>query len=185
MKKTILFLAVILMTISFVSCININPNSKFNAYVDNLEILKRQMLKDSIEAEKMCNLVVKVWSNAIYKKSDPETDKYTKDGNKFADDFNIALNNLYADPDISGKISTLKSNQEKNRLYMKDMFNPPKDLEQCYNTLSEYFIAYKALVDLAINPTGSLKNFSEEFDKKDNAAADVYDKLNIQIPNKK
>lgn len=185
MKMVALFVIITIMSLSFTSCVAANSNSKFNAYVDNLEILKNQMLNDCAEAETICNLVVKVWSNAIYQKSDPKTDKYTKKGNKFVDDFNIALDTLYADPDIRAKISTLKSNQEKIRLIIKDMYNPPKDLEQCYNTLSEYYITYKAFVDLAINPTGSLNDFSDEFDKKDNAAMDIYEKLNIQIPNKK
>ncbi len=185
MKRIVLFLTVIFLTISSASCSFLNSDSKFNAYVDNLEMLKKQMLNDCAEAETICNLVVNVWSNTIYQKSDPKTDKYTKKNKKFVDDFNVALNNIYADTNISDKISKMKTNKDEIRLIIKDMYNPPKDLEQCYNTLSEYFIAYKSLVDMAINPTGNLKSFSDEFDKKDTAAMDIYDKLDIQIPNKR
>lgn len=185
MKRKGLFVPVILILISFVSCSSINTSSSFNAYVDNLEMVSNQMIIDSAEAEAICILVIKVWSNAIYETSDPETDKYTKVGNQFVDDFNIALANIYADTDINAKLSTLESNQQEIQLIIKDMFDPPEGLEQCYTTLSEFYVAYKALVGLAINPVGSLDTFSEEFKEKDNAAVDLYEMLSIEIPNKR
>lgn len=185
MKRKVLFVPVILILISFVSCSSINTNSSFNTYVDNLEMVSGQMINDCAEAETICNLVIKVWSNAIYETSDPETDKYTKVDNQFVDDFNIAVANIYADPDIGVKLSTLESNQAEIQLIIKDMFNPPAELEQCYNTLSEFYVAYKAYVNLALNPTGSLTTFSEEFNEKGNTALELYEMLSIQIPNKK
>ncbi len=185
MKRKVLYIAIIFIFISFASCSSVNTNSSFNAYVDNLEMVSGQMVMDSAEAEAICILVIKVWSNAIYERSDPETDKYTKVGNQFVDDFNIALANIYADADINAKLSTLESNQAEIQLIMKDMFDSPEGLEQCYTTLSEFYVAYKALVGLAINPVGSLDTFSEEFNEKDNAAVDLYEMLSIQIPNKR
>jgi len=38
---------------------------------------------------------------------------------------------------------------------------------------------------MAINPTGSLNSFSDDFEKNDKVAMDLYEKLDIQIPNKK
>lgn len=47
-----------------------------NQYVDDIGVLKIKMLGGAANAEKVCNLTLKVWSNAIWETSDTKTDKY-------------------------------------------------------------------------------------------------------------
>ena len=47
-------------------------------YISNLNIARATMLQGAADAEETCNLINSVWHNAIFKKSDASTDKYTR-----------------------------------------------------------------------------------------------------------
>lgn len=203
MMKKLRLLGIILVTISMCTACandksdkssweadnNINnkqdANEEYNSYIDKLNELKNTILNECAEAENICNLVVQVWGNSIYQTSDAATDKYTKVDGEFVADFNIALENIYADEEISSKISEMSNNSEEIKLAMKDMLNPPEGLSECYDTLSEYYMKYTEFINLAMNPLGSLNSVSDDFNKIDNEALELYKKLEIQIPNKK
>lgn len=156
----------------------------YNEYIDNLGQVQILMLSGGSDAESLCNLTLRVWGNAISEDSDSETDKYTKNKYGFFNGFNTALANLYADSSTTGKVSNIESNQSSVKDLIKKLQNPPNGLDKCYDTVSDSYEAYKILTDLAINPSGSYRDFGT---KKSNAVSDfmsAYEKLDNQIPEK-
>lgn len=156
----------------------------YNGYIDNLTNAKSLMISGGSDAESLCNLTQEVWSNAIFKKSDSKTDKYTKRKNGFVNDFNKALVSLYIDPDTLSTISKIKSNQSDVKTVMKKLQNPPDGLEKCYDTICELNTSYNVLTDMAISPSGNYTSFSSN---KNNTVSDFessYNKLDTQIPEK-
>lgn len=157
--------------------------ASYNAYIDDLKKVNALMLEGGSDAESLCNLTLKVWANAIYEDYDDETDAYTR-GEYGWNDFNTALANLYAAPSTSGRVSIIEENQSSVKDLIKKLQNPPEGLDKCYDTVSDLYEAYKKLTDLAINPSGSYKEFG---DNKSNAVSDfmsAYEKLDNQIPEK-
>lgn len=156
---------------------------RYNEYIDNLEMAQILMITGGSDAESLCNLTLRVWANAIYEDYDDETDKYTR-GKYGWNDFNTALANLYADSSTTTKVSNIESNQTSVKDLIKKLQNTPEGLDKCYETVSDLYEAYKKLTDLAINPSGSYKDFAEN---KSDAVEDFmasYEKLDIQIPEK-
>ncbi len=163
-----------------------NQKKAFNSYIDNLTEISMIMLTGGAKAEELNNLTAKVWRNSIYEESDPETDEFTKDSRGiFYDDFNDALSSLYFDNSTQESISEIEKNQELVQLMMKDLQNPPDDLENCYETVTDLYTAYRSLTDLAINPSGSLQSFSEAKNEKVDTFLDLFKRLESQIPDKK
>ena len=151
---------------------------KYDQYIVNLENVRLVMLSGASDAESLCNLALRVWHNAIYEERDEETDKYTR----FVDDFNEALMNLHSDSSTINTVSNIEENQESVKNIMKDLQNPPEELEKCYETLSNLYESYQTLTDLAISPSGNYNSFSES---KNNAVSNfmsAYEKLDTQIP---
>ena len=163
-----------------------NQKKAFNSYIDNLTEISMIMLTGGAKAEELNNLTAKVWRNSIYEESDPETDEFTKDSRGiFYDDFNDALSSLYFDDSSQDSISEIEENQELVQLMMKDLQNPPEGLENCYETVTDLYTAYRSLTDLAINPSGSLQSFSEAKNEKVDTFLDLFKRLESQIPDKK
>ena len=148
-------------------------------YREDLETISLSMLSGAVTAETCGNLMKKVWSNAIYEKADYETDKYTKENGRFVDDFNDALLNLYIDNDYSKKIESIESNQESVAQSMKDMKNPPDDWKDAYDDLKSLYDAYIKLTNMAVNPTGSLQTFSNDFNSADTAFSTEWGKMKL------
>jgi len=168
MKKVITgaIIAVVVLVLGFVIFSVIKNNDekkKYNAYIDNLNFARETMLDGGGDAEVLLNLTARVWRNSIYEESDPKTDKYTKSGNTFNDDFNISLSALMRDTSTLSTISTIEDNQALVVPVMKELQNPPIGLENSYDTITELYSVYKSLTDLAINPSGSLQSFIESF----------------------
>ncbi|MEY8329744.1 zinc ribbon domain-containing protein [Lachnospiraceae bacterium 48-33] len=156
----------------------------YNEYISNLEKVQVLMLSGGGDSESLCNLTLKVWGNAISKEKDSETDKYTQKDRYTWNDFNTALANLYADSSTSRKVSNIESNQSSVKDLIKKLQNPPKGLDKCYDTVSDLYESYKKLTDLAINPSGSYRDFGQN---KSNAVSDfmaTFEKLDNQIPDK-
>lgn len=156
----------------------------YNEYIDNLGQVQILMLLGGSDAESLCNLTLRVWGNAISEDSDNETDKYTKKDKWVFYDFNTALANLYADSSTTEKVSNIESNQSSVKDLIKKLQNPPEGLDKCYDTVSDLYEAYKILTDLAINPSGSYRDFGT---KKSDVVSDfmsAYEKLDNQIPDK-
>ena len=125
------------------------------------------MADGATNAETCGNLIISVWSNAIWEESDPETDKYTCPDGEFVDDFNIALDNLFTDADFSQKINEISQNQTDVQALVNELHNPPTEYEAAYNSFMEFYDAYIAFTNLVIVPVGSLETFSDNFKNAD------------------
>ena len=68
---------------------------------------------------------------------------------------------------------------------MRDLQNPPEELDNCYETLSDLYESYQALTDLAISPSGNYSSFSENKTNAVSSFMSAYEKLDTQIPEKK
>lgn len=159
-------------------------------YISNLNIARATMLQGAADAEETCNLINSVWHNAIFKKSDASTDKYTrkpgvsssKKEETFYDDFNDALGNLFDSDEYQDSVSKIASAQITVEDYMKKLQSPPEDLETCYETIDILYDEFVGLTGLAVNPTGSLQSFGDSFHDSDSKFMKYYEKLGTQIP---
>jgi len=98
------------------------------AYIASLNELRTQTIRGGAIAEKMCNLTKLVWYNTIYEEWDSATDKYTRSGGVFHDDFNTSLSLLYAEDNTATVISGLRANREVVDGIMADLQNPRRNL---------------------------------------------------------
>lgn len=150
-------------------------------YLEKLELASYTMLVGAAEAEDAGNLIKSVWFNSIYEESDPTTDKYTRPNGYFYDDFNDALSLLFFDDDFIVQLDTIEANQEEVAKLMKDLKNPPEEYEDAYDALKKYYEAYTNLTNLAINPSGSLTTFSENFNTADTEVLNCYNTMQLYI----
>lgn len=131
------------------------------AYHEDVVSILDEMVVNIQVAEKLLNLTGRVWQNAIQEESDPETDPYTKtDYGFYVSDFNDALLKLYKDEKTQKTTAELKDSQEQINSAVKALAQVPESYEKLYDELIELNSAYQAVLDLAINPTGSLYTFS-------------------------
>ncbi len=152
-------------------------------YAANLENVSTSMLLGAVEAEEAGNLIKSVWYNAIYKKYDSKTNKYTRPKGYYVSDFNTALSNLFLDSDFRSKISSIETNQGTVAGLMKELKNPPEEYDEAYDAIKALYDAYTALTNLATNPTGSLTTFSQNFNEADSKFANCYDAIKLHIEN--
>ena len=136
-------------------------------YQNRYNRLVRDILDDAALAERMGNLIISVWHNAIWKNRDDETDRYTILDGSFVSDFNDALWNLFNDEDFSGDVSALAYHQFLIRDTMKEMLEPPDGFENALNALESLYISYLSFTNIVINCNGSLESFSKDFSDAD------------------
>ena len=105
--------------------------------------------------------------------------KFTRPYGVFVDDFNDALNRLFADSEFNVLITNIKYNTQEVNSLMKDLKNPPEEHREAYNALKEFYNAYLELTNLAVNPTGSLNSFSSSFHNADTAAVNCYKSMKM------
>lgn len=139
------------------------------------------IISGAADSETCCNLIVQVWNHAIWQKKDTATDKYTRPNGYFVSDFNDALDNLFADPDFQMKINAIKENQEAVNSIIGRLTNPPEEYKTAYESLSDYYRAYRTFSNMAINPMGSLNSFSENFDITDTELMQYYHELEFYL----
>ena len=125
------------------------------------------MLDDAALAESNGNLIIQVWSNAIWNKQDGATDKYTMVDGKFVSDFNDALSNLFSDESFSTDMEKLSANQQRIKVDMKEMVNPPEGYEEAYKTLKDLYDSYLSFSNIVLECNGSLESFSNDFSEAD------------------
>lgn len=183
-KKQILIVlvaAVVVIAVILFAALKSKESKARKAYIDNLNQARDAMLESGAEAESICNLTKSVWYNTIYEESDPETDKYTKTGNKFNDDFNDSLYNLFSDSDYILSVATIEAQRESIAQIMTELQNPPDEFTSCYETIDKLYDEYLGLSDLAISPKGSLQTYSESFSDYDSNFMTYYNKLGALI----
>lgn len=180
-KVIIISVVVIALIVVFVSGFGISQKVKETEYYSNMEYVSYTMLDGAAKSENAGNLIKSVWYNAICEERDNETDKYTMNKGKFVDDFNDALTNLFADEDFINSISEIELNQSEVTGLMKKLKNPPKKYEEAYAVLKAYYDNYIKMTELVINPTGSLKTFSEDFNTYDSDTVNSFEKMKLYL----
>lgn len=150
-------------------------------YETNLNMAAYSMLSGASDAETCGNLIKQVWYNAIYEKSDSKTDKYTKPKGYYVSDFNDALQNLFLDSSFSGQIADINDNKDTVNSLMKKLKNPPEEYKDAYESLSKLYDAYISLTNLATDPTGSLRTYSQNFNDADNETLNCYNALKMYL----
>lgn len=150
-------------------------------YSDNLKLATVTMMTGASNAETCANLIKQVWYNAIYKKWDSTTDKYTQSGGFFVSDFNDALGNLYADSSFSSKIRSIENNQDTVNALMRKLKNPPDEYKDAYDALSDFYDAYISLTNCATDPSGSLQTYSTVFNNADTNTLNAYKAMGLYL----
>jgi len=151
-------------------------------YSKNLKSATTTMLIGATEAESAGNLIKSVWYNTIYEEYDTETDKYTRsNGYGFNDDFNDSLVALFSDSSFVSKITSIKNNQETVSALMKALQNPPAEYEEAYDAIKEFYDAYLELTGLAIDPSGSLQTYSNNFNNADTETVNCYKEMEMYV----
>lgn len=198
--KNKIIIGIVIVVFAIVSLIGIKQykNKKANeeyeqrvtAYSTELKSVSYAMLSGAGDAETCGNLIKQVWSNTIYRKSDDETDKYTKEYTKdygygrsitFVPDFNDALENLFSDEDFSSKIKSIKDGQETVQSSMKALKNPPEEYKDAYEKLTELYDAYLSFTNIVVSPSGSLQTFSENLNDADEEVLNCYNTMELYL----
>jgi hypothetical protein len=153
-------------------------------YIDNLNSFAQYAVLGASKSEETCNLIKSVWYNTIYKQSDSSTDKYTKKGFSFNEDFNNSLKNLMASDTYSSSIAQIKkANESVDSLYKK-LQSPPEEFEKCFDVVDKLYDSYSKFSTLATDPSGNLQQYSDNFEKLDSDTLSLFDKLKTLIPDK-
>lgn len=150
-------------------------------YGTNLNMASYSILSGASDAETCGNLIKQVWYNSIYEQSDSKTDKYTKPNGYYVSDFNDALKNLFLDSSFSGQIADIKDNRDTVNSLMKKLKNPPEEYKDAYESISKLYDAYIALTNLAIDPSGNLQTYSQNFNDADNETLNCYNTLKMYL----
>ena len=157
-------------------------NNSENEYYNNLEAATNLMLAGAAEAEQAGNLIKAVWYNTIYEEYDSETDKYTmSNGFGFNDDFNDSLDALFSDQTFKNQITDIEMNQMSVANIMKELQNPPEEYEDAYEAIKALYDSYLELTNLATNPSGSLRTFSDNFNNADSESLQRYESMKMYI----
>ena len=150
-------------------------------YKNNLSTIVFKMLDGAADAESCGNKIRAVWSNTIWEKDDPETDKFTKTNGKFNDDFNDSLSALFSDEDFIELTDRIEQNQKDVNKLMKEMKNPPEEWKYAYNDLTDYYDDYLTFTNLCISPSGNLQTFSTNFSNDATNILNSYNKMKVYL----
>jgi RNA polymerase subunit RPABC4/transcription elongation factor Spt4 len=143
-----------------------NLENTKKTYLRNLRTIGQKMWDGYSIAFDLTKLTHDVWYNTIYEKSSPETDKFTKTGRKFNDDFNTSLRLLSQDADVKSKEAKLEIIQGEVMGLMGLLNDPPEELRNAYNDLDKTYRSFNNFVDLAImRGNHSYNSFSSKRDE--------------------
>lgn len=152
------------------------------AYIEALNDLVWESLSGAAEAETMCNLTYMVWYDTIYEEYRSETVEYTRSGGVYHDDFNTSIAKLYTADSTISTCAEIEENQAVVEDLMKSLQSPTDEFEKCYDVAMDLYSAYNKLTDLALEPHGSLRDYSDNFAEYVSDYMDAYDKLGLLIP---
>ena len=177
-NKIIVVVAVILAIVGIAFAVN---HQKTERYKSILKYTTEIMLEGAAAAEDVGGLVHDVWYNTIFEESDSITDKYTKDGYWFYDDFNDSLAALSTDSDFEIKVNFIKANREFVKESMKELTDPPRKYQEAYETLKDYYDAYLDLTNLVVNPSGNLQSYTSNYNDADSDVLKCYNVMQSYI----
>ena len=154
-----------------------NKRKVENEYKQNIDEVIDLMLDGGITAEEVGDLTYDVWYNSIWEKKDNKTNKYTMKNGKFNDDFNTSLSNLFNDKSYKENIEKIEKNRTDVKSYMDKLKNPPNKYVSEYDEIEEFYDCYLTFINIAINPTGSLTNFSTNYNNAKSDFLKQYNKI--------
>lgn len=64
---------------------------------------------------------------------------------------------------------------------MKELKNPPEEYKYAYDSISKLYDAYISLTNLATDPSGSLKTYSQNFNDADSETLNCFNALKIYL----
>lgn len=181
-KKLIIIFVLILIITAFLIQ---NANARYNDYIDNLILMANSSISGINDSITQINLTFNVWHNAIFKNDDSKTDKYTRPNGDWVGDFNEALANLFSDDDTKTTISNISTNQNIVKEIWRQLQNPPKGMERCYNIAENLYESYYAFTDSVISPSGSYNSYEDETTVYLDDFNKYFRQLEVAIPNKR
>lgn len=164
---------------------NIKKKKAREDTISSLESILDTAMEHGAEAETAGNFLKKVWYNTIYKKSDTETDKYTKSsdgvvfnaGLNFNEDFNTSLANVFKDTGYQELVLNSETGKNELRKKLKEIKKHPPEFDEYYDAAKTLYNAYVEVYNLIDSPNGSLQTYSDSFTSADNALTDAYANL--------
>lgn len=150
-------------------------------YQQNLNTICYEIIQSAANTETCCNQIHDVWYNTIFEVSDESTDKYTMKNGKFNADFNDSLSALYDDENFINDVSDIKYEQEHILDLMKKLNNPPAKYKESYKYLKELYEEYTKFSNMAIDPSGNLYSYTEEYNESDETLVNKFEKMKIYI----
>ncbi len=182
-KKGII-IALILLVLAIAGYFGFTAVSKGNAssqYKKDLSSAVSLMWLGGYQAESAGSLIHDVWYNTIYEKSDYTTDKYTKIGSTFHDDFNTSLFLLQYSDEFTSKTDSIRRNQETVENLIKKLQNPPEDQKSAHVALMNLYDSYIDMVNLALTPSGNLNSYTTNFNNADSSFSKYYKAIQIYV----
>ena len=88
---------------------------------------------------------------------------------------------MFSDKTFTSQIADIEENQDTVAALMKQLKNPPEEHKEAYDAIKEYYYAYIELTNLAVNPTGSLQTFSNNFHEADTNVLNCYNAVKLYI----
>lgn len=177
-SKTPLLLAAVVILAAVGVMWQIN-DTKLKQYADTMAQTAYSMMTGTDEANSCGSLIVQVWQNAIYHTENDTTDPYTRPDGQFVEDFNDALRNLLTDFEFSARQALLAENRATVQSGMRELKDPPSKYREEYAALCDLYDDYIAVVNLALNPQGSLTSYSEEYHAASKAAYESCVRINL------
>ncbi|WP_251616611.1 hypothetical protein [Senimuribacter intestinalis] len=155
-RKSLVIAVVIIAVIGFA----LNYSRVSAEYYSNMVDAYNTMLNEFVEGEEAAELIHDVWYNAIWDWSNKDTYKYVKG----TDDFNEALENLFADKNFVKRMESIGNNMSGTLSLMKTLNHPPEQYEEAYQDLKALYDFYFDYRLLATNPKGrTIMEFTEEY----------------------
>lgn len=133
-------------------------------YVIEVLYLKQDILSTGVIAEGLAGMIRQVWSNTIYEKSDSKTDPYTKTSSgSFWSDFNTSLSTYTSSSEYLDGVTEIEANQSDLLVSVRRLRDYPDGCEHLYDALVEFHAVCDELMEMAISPSGSLKDYSDKY----------------------
>lgn len=152
-----------------------------------------EMMSSASKAEEVSANMAKLWFNWIWNPEAPETIRYTYKNGKPVGDVGDVLGYYIADSTIEPAVESMKDSEVKAAEMIKQLSNPPAGYKTSYATLMELQNAHLGLIDVVIKPIiksdmgyydGNYNHYINRRNQKIDEFIDIYEKLQIQLPNK-
>lgn len=156
-------------------------------YEKTLSQYRKTALKYGLLCEDSSHLILDVWYNTIFQKSDKKTDKYTKVNGSFNDDFNDSLKSLfYSNYHIKmiAKIELEKEDLDKLYKKAKKYYAEIKDkerFEESYSALKKLHEQAERFLSIASDANGAYNDYRNAYTKTDNEFSTQYKLFKNQI----